>query len=57
MAAEYIELEEVYYEASMKEILKNPETVQQMKKDDESVRMSLEQHIVLSREKAKELAI
>lgn len=57
MAAEYIELEEVYYEASMKEILKNPETVQQMKKDDESVRMSLEQHNVLSREKAKELAI
>ena len=57
MAADYIELEEVYYEASMKEILKNPETLQQMKKDDESVRMSLEQPNVLSKEKAKELAI
>ena len=42
MAAEFIDLDEANFEASMKEAVKDEEIVKQMKADDEGVRMRCE---------------
>ena len=60
MAAEFIDLDEVNFEASMKEAVKDEAIVKQMKEDDENVRMRCEKprpNAALSKEKAKEIVI
>ena len=59
MAAEFIDLDEANFEASMKEAVQNPEIVKQMKEDDESVRVRVEKPRpnALTKEKAKEIVI
>ena len=57
-AAEFIDLDEVNFEASMKEAVNNPEIVKQMKADDESVRMRCEKpNELLPKEKAKKIVM
>lgn len=55
MAAEFIDLDEANFEASMKQAMQNPEIVKQMKEDDENVRMRCEKPRpnALTKEKAK----
>ena len=60
MAAEFIDLDEANFEASMKEAVQNPEIVKQMKADDENVRVRVEKprpNGGLTKEKAKEIVI
>lgn len=55
-AAEFIDLDEQNFEASMKEAVKDPEIVKQMKLDDENVRVRCEKpdpSKKLSKDKAK----
>ena len=59
LAAEFIDLDEANFEASMKEAVKDEEIVKQMKADDEGVRMRCEKPRPnsLTRDQAKKIVI
>ena len=54
-AAELIDLDESNFQASMQDALSDPATVEEMKKNDENVRLEVEEVNKLSREKALEI--
>jgi len=58
-AAEFIDLDEATYEASVEDVLRNEETSQQFRSDEEQVRLAVdtEGNELLTRERTKELII
>ena len=54
-AAEFIDLDESNFQASMQDALSDPKTVEEMKKNDENVRLEVEDVNELTKEKALEI--
>ena len=54
-AAEFIDLDENNFQVSMQDALSDPKTVEEMKKNDENVRLEVEEINELTKEKALEI--